>query len=332
MTWLIQIHAIAKNTFIEAIRQPAYLTLTSLGCFVVYAQLQLSAFTFDNDDVLMINSGLSIIMLGGFLLSAFIASGVIHREIKLKTALTVISKPVPRPVFILGKYFGILVAIFLAMILWAMILLMISRHGVLSAAWKKADWPVLLCLLIALFGSLGFAGWANYAKGWNFSATITRTATLLVFIGYLFVLHVSSKWELQSTMTDIDPQVFYAIFLTFPASAMLTAIAVALSTRTPQVVTILVTGGFYVLGLLSDHLFGRYASDYIIADIAYRLTPNLQVFWLGDAIADESLTVTIQEHTYAMVEYTGMVTGYALIVTIAWLAIAIALFQKKEAS
>ena len=63
----------------------------------------LAGFTMEDDQRMMIDLGLSTILLCGTLLAAFIATNVLNREIQNRTVLTVISKPVSRPVFVLGK-------------------------------------------------------------------------------------------------------------------------------------------------------------------------------------------------------------------------------------
>jgi hypothetical protein len=41
----------------------------------------------------------------------------------------------------------------------------------------------------------------------------------------------------------------------------------------------------FLLGLLSDFLFYPYVSTHVSAWLAYAIVPNLQVFWMGEAVA-----------------------------------------------
>ncbi len=97
--------------------------------------------------------------------------------------------------------------------------------------------------------------------------------------------------------------------------------AVALSTRFNIVVTLSGCIGIFLLGLISDYVFGRFAEGHIWAKIGRFLVPNLQVFWISDAIYEGS-EVTIK--------YILIGTGYAVCYTTAILAIAVALFQRRQ--
>ena len=62
---------------------------------------------------MLIDIGMATVFVAGGLLAAFVATGVLTREIENKTALTVISKPVGRPLFVLGKFLGVAGALIL---------------------------------------------------------------------------------------------------------------------------------------------------------------------------------------------------------------------------
>ena len=106
--------ALANNTFVETVRQPIYAVLLLATAAMLVLNVSLAGFTLEDDDKLLLDLGLSTLMLSGLFLSAFSATGVLTREIENKTVLTVISKPVGRPLFILGKFAGLLAALLLA--------------------------------------------------------------------------------------------------------------------------------------------------------------------------------------------------------------------------
>src|SRR5690606_24013221 len=130
----------------------------------------LSGYTFENDNIFALELELSALLTGGLILAAFTASGVISREIENRTALTVISKPIPRPVFIIGKYFGIVGALVLAWWVWASLLLLVLRQGVYSEASVPWDLPVLVFAPAALLAALGVAVIKNYLFHQHFGA------------------------------------------------------------------------------------------------------------------------------------------------------------------
>ena len=105
------------------------------------------------------------------------------------------------------------------------------------------------------------------------------------------------------------------------AAIIIVALAVALSARFNIVVTLAVCIGIFLLGLVSDYVFGRYADTHLWARIGRFLVPNLQIFWISDAI---------YEGSKVPLKYIAMSASYALCYTGAILALAIALFQRRQ--
>ncbi|MCZ6543854.1 MAG: ABC transporter permease, partial [Planctomycetota bacterium] len=118
--------AIIRNTFFESIRQPIMLVVLVVATIALIFSNLLAGFTMEDDQRMMIDLGLSTIMLCGTLLAAFIATNVLNREIENRTVLTVISKPVSRPVFVLGKYLGVAGALALAMVYMSLVFLLVE--------------------------------------------------------------------------------------------------------------------------------------------------------------------------------------------------------------
>jgi ABC-type transport system involved in multi-copper enzyme maturation permease subunit len=73
--------------------------------------------TFGEDTKMVMNLGLAVIMLAGLVVSLFSASVSIADEIEGKTALTLLSKPIGRRDFILGKFLGIMLAVGLLVVI-----------------------------------------------------------------------------------------------------------------------------------------------------------------------------------------------------------------------
>ncbi|MCH2162372.1 MAG: hypothetical protein MK085_10930, partial [Phycisphaerales bacterium] len=127
-----------------------------------------------------------------------------------------------------------------------------------------------------------------------------------------------------------------AAFVLGLGALVLTAIAIAASTRLGQVLTLLVTVGFFVLGLLSDWLLGRKIEElaatfntlgtgdqvfFWFLKAAYAIVPNFQVFWLADAITQEASIPA---------DYLAWTIPYGLLLIVICLSLAIFLFQRRE--
>jgi ABC-type transport system involved in multi-copper enzyme maturation permease subunit len=112
-----KLFAIAKNTFKESVRQPIFwlLVLASAGLVVITRMLPL--FTFEEDVKMVKDIGLATLTLCGLLVGLFASSVVITEEIERLTVMTVLSKPVSRVQFVLGKFLGVILAALVAMVI-----------------------------------------------------------------------------------------------------------------------------------------------------------------------------------------------------------------------
>lgn len=261
--------AIARITFVESLRQPVFLIVVMLSAIFQVFNTLLSAYTMglteetevSGDDKLLLDMGLATVLVCGTLLASFVATSVLSREIDNKTALTVISKPVGRPLFIFGKYIGVAGAMTVAMTIMTVFFLFAIRHEVMSTARDHVDGPVLLFGGLAILLSLGIGIWGNFFYGWVFPSTATGALLPLSVVAYVVTLLVSKEWSFQSPAEDFKPQILIACSAVFLSMFVLSAIAIAASTRLSQVMTITVCAAAMFLGLLSNYLVGRWAFE-----------------------------------------------------------------------
>ena len=274
---ILQILTIARTTFIEAARQPVLLLVVLLSGILQVFNTWSTGFAMGQeetsevvgDNKLLLDIGLATIFVLGAILAGFLATAVMSREIENKTVLTIVSKPVPRPVLIVGKYLGVTGAILGAMLVMLVFLLMAIRHGVMTNASDTLDGPVLLFTLSGVFLALALAGWTNFFYGWNFSQTSMSLLVPFAVVGYVAALFLSKKWEVQPIWVDFKPQITIACICLVLAVTVLCAAAVAASTRLGQVMTIVVCFGIFVLSLFSNFLIGRHVfSNELLGTIA----------------------------------------------------------------
>jgi ABC-type transport system involved in multi-copper enzyme maturation permease subunit len=112
---------IARATTKEAIRQPLFPLLMALALLVLVTNTFVPFFSFGEDYRMLIDCGLATILICGLLLAVWTSSTSIADEIEGKTAMTLLSKPINRRQFVLGKFVGIMVAVF-----WLILPLMIA--------------------------------------------------------------------------------------------------------------------------------------------------------------------------------------------------------------
>ncbi len=109
-----KIGGIGLNTFRESIRQPVFgiILLVAFGMIILSPVYTL--FTLMESPKLIKEMGLATILLAGLLIGAFSAGNVVSEEIENRTALTVLSKPVDRIEFVIGKFVGVALSLVLA--------------------------------------------------------------------------------------------------------------------------------------------------------------------------------------------------------------------------
>ena len=110
------------------------------------------------------------------------------------------------------------------------------------------------------------------------------------------------------------------LVLIFEAIIAITSIAIAASTRFGQVATLLICIGFFLVGLVGEYFATVTLKSDWLQPFA-NILPNLQFFWPADALT--------QGHTITL-EYLGVVTLYAVCISVAFLSLAIILFQKRD--
>ena len=274
-----QILAIIRNTFFESVRQPVMLVVLIVAALLIVLSNPLAAFTMDDDQRMLIDIGLATVFTGGTLLAAFIATSVLTREIDNKTALTVISKPVGRPLFVIGKFVGVALAMTVGTLFMSFTFLLVEHHTVLQTVRDPVHLPVITFGVLAAVLGLGVGVWCNYFYGLAFASTTICATTPLVALAYVLSLLFNPDFSMlggdefaTKIVQSIKPGLWLALVCLLVAILLLTSVAVAASTRLGQVMTLTVTFGVFLLGMLSDWLFGR--------PIA-----NLQAQWLARANA-----------------------------------------------
>lgn len=99
---------IARATTKEAVRQPVFLLCMALAIVVLVMNYFIPFFTLGEDVKMVKDCGLATILITGLLIAVWTASTSVAEEIEGKTAMTLLSKPINRRQFVVGKYVGIL--------------------------------------------------------------------------------------------------------------------------------------------------------------------------------------------------------------------------------
>jgi hypothetical protein len=133
--WLLPgMSTIALATSKEAVAQPLYLLALVIGVFLLMLYIIIPYNTFGEDVKMYKDSGLMTIMVLAFLVAVWTASVSVADEIDGRTALTLLSKPISRREFVIGKFLGIVLAnLLMFIVLGAWMMIMVSYKVVYDA-------------------------------------------------------------------------------------------------------------------------------------------------------------------------------------------------------
>jgi len=106
-----RILSISLNTFRETLREKLLYNLLIFALLMIGSSILLSRLTLGDANRLILDLGLASINLFGVIIAIFVGIGLVSKEIDKKTIYTIVSKPVPRYEFLLGKYLGLCITL-----------------------------------------------------------------------------------------------------------------------------------------------------------------------------------------------------------------------------
>jgi len=235
------------------------------------------------------DSGLACHFIFGLFIAGYGACSSLTREIRGGTAATVLSKPVGRGMFFLSKFVGlaaVVVAFSTCAVLATLLAERVSERFAFTGrmAGNITDWQTGNLLLAAPFVAMLIAALVNYFSGRSFQSTAFGFLLVVLLSVMVFSAFFDRTGHLSSYGLRVQWRIVPAGVLITLALVTLTALALALSTRLSVVPTITVCAVVFVMGLLSDHVFGRVADRSVVASVLYGLLPNWQHFWVADAL------------------------------------------------
>jgi hypothetical protein len=264
---------------------------------------------------------LAVMLLAGLFGAVLSASASLAREIRTGTALAVLSKPVGRARFLLAKFAGLAAALTL--------LAYVNLVGVMTASWMafdaygKTDVPAIVIFAGGIAVAYALGGFSNFFLRRPFVSDAVFALVVMVTLASFVIMQFTKQSQSLGIQAAVDWQLLPAGLLILFAFWIFAAVALACSTRLDMIATLAVCSAVFLLGLMSDYLFGQPAAKGVWwASALYTLVPNWQIFWLADAL--EAGKSTFQW------AYVAKAFGYMAFYAGAALAVAVALFDDRE--
>lgn len=252
-----QFVTIAVNAFMELVRQPVFLLLmTSSAVFEIFLATPYY-FAFGDEPKLVMNSTLAVMLLAGLLGAVLSASASLAREIRTGTALAVLSKPVGRAQFLLAKYAGLMAALTLVTYVNLVAALLASRMA--FDAYGSTDLFALGVFALGLVIAYVLGGLGNFFLRRPFVSGAVFSLLVMVTVSFVAISFYDKHGEPQEFAKGVDWRLIPAAVLVLFALWILAALALACSTRLDTIPTLAICSAFFLVGIMSDYLFGRRA-------------------------------------------------------------------------
>jgi len=159
-----RVGVVALNTFREAVRDRVLYNLVFFALLMIAAAILVGQISIGIEESVIVSLGLSAISVIGLLIAVFIGVALVSKEMDKRTLYALLSKPVRRWEFLLGKFGGLVLTLAVntaAMALGLILAMLYVKHtlpgggaAVLIAVyfiWLKLALVVALALLFSCF-------------------------------------------------------------------------------------------------------------------------------------------------------------------------------------
>jgi len=318
-----QFVTIATNAFMELVRQPIFLLLTTATAGFEIFLATPYYFAFGDEPKLVKNSVLAVMLLAGLFGAVLTASSSLGREIRSGTALAVLSKPIGRAQFLLAKYAGLVAALTLMTYVNLVAALVSSRMA--FDAYGGTDMAALGIFAGGILLAYGIGGFSNFFLRRSFVSDAFFALVVTLTVAAVLIFNFTKQQAGYGQAGAVDWRLVPAAILVLFALWILASLALACSTRVELIPTLAICSAIFLVGIMSDYLFGLPAErGSWWGSVLYAITPNWQLFWLADVL--ETGKNTFPWH------YVGKAFGYAVGYVGAALCLATLLFEDRELS
>lgn len=195
-----RIGLIASNTFREAVRDRVLYNLIVFALLMSGAAILVGQISIDIERLVVINLGLTAVSLFGIVIAILVGIGLVSKEIDRRTLYTVLSRPVRRWEFIVGKFFGlagtlVVNAAFMAVGVFAA-LFYVTRHFQGPDGWLLAAlYFIVLQFLIVTSLALLFSSFSSPVLSAVFTFSLFVIGTFAEDLrGFASLTHGATRW------------------------------------------------------------------------------------------------------------------------------------------
>jgi ABC-type transport system involved in multi-copper enzyme maturation permease subunit len=176
----MKLKAIAINTFREAVRNKVFYLLVALGMVTALSSLVISMLTLGDKVKVLKDVGLAAIDFFSVLIAIFTGINLVFKEIDKRTIYNILSKPISRSNFIIGKFLGLALTLLVALVSMAVIffIFLLITTGTVDVKVLIYFGLLYLELLIIISISLLFSSFSTPILSSIFTITIYLIGTV----------------------------------------------------------------------------------------------------------------------------------------------------------
>jgi hypothetical protein len=284
------IRTLALATYGDITRRPLYYILLFTFAFAIFGSKFLTLFSFYQEINMVREMGMATITFWGFIIIVVTSGLIVTQELEDRTAVTLLSKPIQRTDFLLGKFFGLVASLIPGIIILAGILFL--TLWMMSA--PKLPMHDSDIALQVKKGASPFA--AAVAITWK-----------------QFVVRQSGV-------------VIEGALLSFFQTSILAAAAVSFSAFFPTVVSVSATTLVFILGNVSSYMVASVENLKVgplsfLGRVGSYLIPNLGYF---------NLQMYFSEGKIISFRYLSLSFAYTALYVVAVFLVSCSLFRKRE--
>lgn len=293
-----KVAAIAFATAKSEMNTPLYMLLTTVGALALFIFMWLPYNTFGEDIKMLKFVALDWMLFVALIQTIWSASSSVAEEVEGRTALTVLSKPVGRRDFILGKFLGISWIVLVMFTVFSAVTLICIAYKPIFDVKEGGKAPLRPNVADPL-------GIANVDPG-----------------RYTSLSEVEITWQMcHAEMASTIP----AILLVYCETVVMAAVSVAISTRIGLVANFLICFAIYAVGHLTPLLvqsgLGKFEAVTFMGQLISAVLPVLEYFDVKAAIAKGS-AVSLA-YVGATFVYTALCSAFAML-------LALVLFEDRD--
>lgn len=312
----MKVAAIAINTFKEAVRNRVLYVLLFFSILIMIGAWVASTLSIDDETKIVRDLGIGAINFISLLIAVFVGIGLVYNDLDKKTIYTIVSKPISRWHFILGKYLGLLltIAVNVMVMTWIFASVLNFRSYVAADVMYQAVFSIDHETGIATYKGI-FVHYGYYI--WSVIKALFLGLVNIVSLGFV--------------STEATAGLFVSSILTILEMAIITAFAVLFSSFSSPTLSAFLTVIVFIIGRLVEDLYlfadsmvsragglenlsGGQVLAYYFSVGAAHLCPNLAIFNQREQLARfEDISLTGVDLSYAVV-YTALVLCIAVMV------------------